>query len=90
MPYNDSYEAHRSRLRARQRDQRLAEKYREDLWAKPSKPRPSAAEQIYSSKAARLLPDATRGPVSRLGNVAQGWWGKTMSKAEVQRLRGKR
>jgi hypothetical protein len=97
MPYYDELQARRARARGQRTNQRYWEKNREivsKLWDKPpgvgakaAKPR-SAGEALYSSSKAKLLDDHQRGPVSRLGNVAQGWWGKDVPRSVV--LKGRR
>jgi hypothetical protein len=91
MPYYQRYEDEQAKLRKPTRKQQLADQNRnfmEWLWSKPTKPRPtSIAEALFSSTRAKLLPDHQRGPVSRLGNVAGGWWGHTMSRSQVMKER---
>jgi hypothetical protein len=91
MPYYQRYEDEQAKLRKPTRKQQLMEANRqwaEGLWSKPTKPRPtSIADALFSSTRADLLPDHQRGPVSRLGNVAGGWWGRDMSKTQVVRAR---
>jgi hypothetical protein len=91
MPYYQRYEDEQAKLRKPTRKQQLMEANRqwmEGLWASPRSPRPtSIAEALFSSTRAKLLPDHQRGPVSRLGNTASGWWGQDMSKRQVERGR---
>jgi hypothetical protein len=80
--------------RQRHQDQRLAEKYRQDLWSKPSsvagakgaKPR-SAGEALFNNPRNKLLKDSERQGVSPLDGRAGSFWGRDMSKADVVRSR---